>query len=132
MRHIRTAIGATTVNPELLTAAESLQYEGYQRREEINAAILTLAKDKVPIKEIVRRLGHSRQLVRRVIRGRAAGYLSNPAEFAGTAPALARCTVVIGMPEQRRPVAAPQGTGVPRLAPGGDRMGDPAATSRES
>jgi transposase len=69
MRQIRTAIGATTINPELLTAAERLQYEGYQRREEVNAAILALAKDKVPIKEIVRRLGHSRQLVRRVTRG---------------------------------------------------------------
>src|SRR3974390_1868425 len=69
MRHIRAAIGATTINPELLTAAERLQYEGYQRREEVNAAILALAKDNVPIKEIVRRLGHSRQLVRRVVRG---------------------------------------------------------------
>ena len=69
MRQIRAAIGATTINPELLTAAERLQYEGYQRREEINAAIHALAKDNVPIKEIVRRLGHSRQLVRRVIRG---------------------------------------------------------------
>jgi transposase len=69
MRQIRTAIGATTINPELLTAAERLQYEGYQQREEVNTAVLALAKDKVPIKEIVRRLGHSRQLVRRVIRG---------------------------------------------------------------
>jgi transposase len=69
MRLIRIAIGATTINPELLTAAERLQYEGYQRREEVNAAVLALAKNKVPIKEIVRRLGHSRQLVRRVIRG---------------------------------------------------------------
>jgi len=69
MRQIRTAIGATTINPDLLTAAERLQYEGYQRREEINAAILALARDKVPIKEIVRRLGHSRQVVRQVVRG---------------------------------------------------------------
>jgi transposase len=69
MHQIRAAIGATTINPGLLTAAERLQYEGYQRREEVNASILALAKDEVPIKEIVRRLGHSRQLVRRVIRG---------------------------------------------------------------
>ena len=54
MRQIRTTIGATTINPDLLTAAERLQYEGYQRREEVNAAILPLAKDNVPIKEIVR------------------------------------------------------------------------------
>jgi transposase len=32
MRQIRTTIGATKINPELLTAAERLQYEGYQRR----------------------------------------------------------------------------------------------------
>jgi transposase len=69
MRQIRKAIGATTINPDLLTAAERLQYEGYQRREEVNAAILALARDSVPIKEIVRRLGHSRQVVRGVVRG---------------------------------------------------------------
>jgi len=42
MRQIRLAIGATTINPDLLTAAERLQYEGYLRREEINAAVLAL------------------------------------------------------------------------------------------
>jgi transposase len=47
MRQIRTAIGATTINPDLLTAAERLQYEGYQRREEVNAAVLALAKDNL-------------------------------------------------------------------------------------
>lgn len=69
MRAIRTAIGATTINPALLTCAEKLQYEGYLRREETNAAILKLAGDGTPIKEIVRRTGHSRKLVRQVIRG---------------------------------------------------------------
>lgn len=69
MRQIRTAIGATTINPDLLTAAERLRYEGYLRREEINAAVLALAKGGMPIKQIVVRLGHGRQLVRRVIRG---------------------------------------------------------------
>lgn len=69
MRSIRTALGATTINPELLTAAERLQYEGYLRREDANAAILALHRDGVPIKQIVRRLGHSRGLVRKVIRG---------------------------------------------------------------
>ncbi|PIT03894.1 hypothetical protein TSA1_26305 [Bradyrhizobium nitroreducens] len=29
MRQIRTVIGATTIDPQLLTAAERLQYEGY-------------------------------------------------------------------------------------------------------
>jgi transposase len=69
MRTIRAALGATTVNPDLLTWAEKLQYEGYRRREEANAAILALAKDGVPIKKIARQLGCSRKLVRRVIRG---------------------------------------------------------------
>lgn len=69
MRQIRGAIGAATINPELLTAAERLQYEGYLRREETNAAILELAGKGITIKEIVRRTGHSRGLVRRVLRG---------------------------------------------------------------
>jgi transposase len=69
MRQIRGAIGAATINPDLLTAAERLQYEGYLRREETNAAILGLAGNGITIKEIVRRTGHSRGLVRRVLRG---------------------------------------------------------------
>ncbi len=70
MRQIRSAIGATPINPNLLTAAEPIQYEGYLRREEANTAILGLAKDGTPIKEIVRRTGHSRGLVRAALRGR--------------------------------------------------------------
>jgi transposase len=69
MRQIRSTIGAATINPELLTAAERLQYEGYLRREETNAAILALASRNIPIKEIVRQTGHSRGLVRRILRG---------------------------------------------------------------
>lgn len=69
MRSIRAAIGATTVNPHLLTCAEKLQYDGYLRREETNAAIMRLAGEGVAIKEIVRRTAHSRKLVRQVIRG---------------------------------------------------------------
>jgi len=69
MRQIRRAIGAATINPDLLTAAERIQYEGYLRREEANAVILGLAKEGITIKEIVRRTGHSRGLVRRMLRG---------------------------------------------------------------
>jgi len=69
MRQIRAAIGAATIDPNLLTAAERIQYEGYLRREEENAAILGLAKDGTTIKEIVRRTGYSRGLVRRILRG---------------------------------------------------------------
>ena len=57
MRQIRAVVGAAIINPELLTAAERLQYEGYLRRQDANAAIL------------VRDTGHSRGLVRRVLRG---------------------------------------------------------------
>jgi transposase len=69
MREIRTGLGAATVDPDLLTAAEKLQYEGYLRREDVNAAVLEMSKAGVTIKEIVRRTGHSRGLVRRVLRG---------------------------------------------------------------
>ena len=69
MRPIRAAIGATTINPELLTCAERLQYEGYLRREETIATILALAKGGAAIKQIVRKTGHSRNRVRQVIRG---------------------------------------------------------------
>jgi len=69
MRQIRSAVGAMTIDPQLLTAAERLQYEGYLRREETNAAILALSKHGIPIKQIVRQTGHSRKLVRQVIRG---------------------------------------------------------------
>lgn len=69
MRQIRGVVGATTVNPDLLTAAERLQYEGYLRREETNTAVRSLVEAGVPIKQISRRIGHSRKLVRAVVRG---------------------------------------------------------------
>ena len=70
MRQIRSAMGAVTIDAALLTAAERIQYEGYLRREEANAAILQLRADSMPIKEIMRRTGHSRGLVRKVVRGK--------------------------------------------------------------
>ena len=69
MRQIRSVVGATTIDAALLTAAEKIQYEGYLRREEANAAILQLRADGMPLKEIMRRTGHSRGLVRKVVRG---------------------------------------------------------------
>ena len=69
MRDIRAAVGAATINPELLTSAEKLQYEGFQRREETNAVILAMSKKGATIKQIVRRAGYSRGLVRKVLRG---------------------------------------------------------------
>jgi transposase len=69
MRPIRAAIGAATINPDLLTQAERIQYEGYLRREDTNTVVLGLAKQGIPMKEIARRTGHSRGLVRKVLRG---------------------------------------------------------------
>jgi transposase len=69
MRAIRTAIGATTINPALLTCAERLQYESYLRREDVNSIITKLASDGMPIKEIVRQTGYSRGTVRQIVRG---------------------------------------------------------------
>jgi transposase len=69
MQPIRAAIGATIINPDLLTCAERLRYEGYLRREEINAAVIALSNDGASIKQIVRRTGYSRGLVRQITGG---------------------------------------------------------------
>src|SRR3954447_11103055 len=70
MSKIRTAIRATTIDLKLLTCAEKLRYQGYLRRQDSHAAIAALVSDGVPLKEIVRRTGHSRNLVRQISRGR--------------------------------------------------------------
>lgn len=69
MRRIRQAVGGKVVDLTLLTSGEKLQYEGYLRRQETNKAILQLSKDGVFIRQIVRQTGHSRKLVRDVLRG---------------------------------------------------------------
>jgi len=66
MQSILTAIGATTIDQALLTQAEKLQYEGYLRREETNAAITAVVEQGVSITGITRQTGHSRKLVRQV------------------------------------------------------------------
>ena len=69
MRSIRRALAAGTVDPDLLTSAQRRQYEGFLRREADNAAIQRAAASGMSIKEIVRRTGHSRKVVRDVVRG---------------------------------------------------------------
>jgi transposase len=69
MRAIRGALGAATIDPALLTAAERLQHEGFLRREDTTRQILALKEAGHSIKEIVRRTRHSRKLVRQAVRG---------------------------------------------------------------
>lgn len=69
MRQVREIISAVALDPALLTAAERIQYEGYLRREEADAAIRALAEAGVPIRRIGQRLGHSRKVVSAVLRG---------------------------------------------------------------
>jgi transposase len=69
MRQIRQAVGSNVVDPKLLTYAERLQYEGYLRRQETNEAIRELSNKGISIRQIVRQTGHSRKLVRDVLRG---------------------------------------------------------------
>ena len=69
MRQIRKALGGARIDPRLLTYAEKLQYEGFQRREETNASILSLSQEGVAVREIVRRTGYSRGLIRKILRG---------------------------------------------------------------
>jgi transposase len=69
MREIRKAIGAARIDPRLLTYAEKLQYEGFQRREETNGSILSLSQEGVAIREIVRRTGYRRGLIRKILSG---------------------------------------------------------------
>ncbi len=69
MRVIRSALGSSIVDSKLLTRAERLQYDGYLRRQETNDTITALSKQGVPIRQIVKRTGHSRKLARSVLRG---------------------------------------------------------------
>jgi transposase len=69
MRAIRQALGAAAVDPAVLTCAERIQYEGFQRRQENSRIIRDLAANGASIKAITRLTGRSRKLVRSVLRG---------------------------------------------------------------
>jgi transposase len=57
-------------HPLILSSAEKLQYERFQRRDETNAPIPSMSKEGATTKQIIRRAGYSRGLVRKVLRGR--------------------------------------------------------------
>ncbi len=69
MPDIRKAVGARRLDPELLTKAERLQYEGFMRRQHTNGMVRRMAGEGVPLKRIVRLTGLSRKLVRQIVRG---------------------------------------------------------------
>ncbi|WP_079730977.1 MULTISPECIES: ISL3 family transposase [Novosphingobium] len=57
------------IDPETLTRAERLQWDGAQVREALNRQILELAEQGMPIKRMARMTGVSRQTIRKVLRG---------------------------------------------------------------
>ncbi len=69
MRAIRQVLGSAVIDPALLTSAERIQYDGFQRRQDSSRAIKALAAAGKSIKEITRSTGRSRKLVRSVLRG---------------------------------------------------------------
>ena len=69
MPDIRKAFGSRAIHPGLLTGAERLLYEGFLRRQQTNSTVRRMAGDGLPIKQIVRMTGLSRNLVRQIRRG---------------------------------------------------------------
>jgi transposase len=69
MGGIRKAMGGGPVDPASLTATLRKQHTGWLRREQENAAIQGLAKTGMTIKDIVRKTGRSRGLVRKILPG---------------------------------------------------------------
>ena len=72
MRQIREAIGISGVDPNVLTAAEKRQFEGWERRKQTSDTVLALKGNGVTIKDIVRRTGLARQTIRQIVRGAGA------------------------------------------------------------
>ncbi|MDO6588616.1 transposase, partial [Salipiger sp. 1_MG-2023] len=64
MPAIRKAACSAVLDPSILTAAERLQFEGFQRRQQTNILIQRMGAEGMPIKRIVRITGLSWGLVR--------------------------------------------------------------------
>ena len=130
MRQIRSAMGAVTIDVALLTAAARIQYEGYLRREEANATILRLKANGMPIKEIMRRTGHSRGLVRKVVRGQRTDlFRTRESSLEAHLPWLEE-QLVGGIAQRRRAVAAAPQAWLSRLLAGRHGMGNPSPPDR--
>jgi transposase len=69
MPAIRQALRSAEIDPTALTCAERIQHDDYLRREESNRTLRDMARAGASIKEITRRTGRSRKLVRSVLRG---------------------------------------------------------------
>ena len=54
MPRIRKAVYNADLDPGILTAAERLQYQGFQRRQQTNTMIQRMGAEGVTIKRIVR------------------------------------------------------------------------------
>ena len=69
MPSIRQELASSEVDPALLTCSERIQHDGFLRRQESNKIIKDLAEAGASIKEITRRTGRSRKLIRSILRG---------------------------------------------------------------
>ena len=69
MGDLRRAIIGGDIDPDALSAAEKLQWAGWQRRDEVNGTVRSLHGQGCSINGIVRTTGVSRQTVRRILAG---------------------------------------------------------------
>lgn len=122
MPDTRSAIGAQRLDPNVPTAAERLQYEGFLRRQHTNGMVQRMAGEGVPLKRIVRLTGLSRNLVRQIVRGeREDAFRVRQSSLELWLPRLDRERGGL-LPERRGAVAASQDSRVRRKPAGRHRM----------